>query len=115
MLFYLRAAGGFRQLTETSGAAQQDRFAGGAQLVAIRMAEQLGPERVLLGIPVTRIEQAPSRVTVHAAGVAAAFSSSTAILDAACPGDTVTTPWNFNMPVHIPMSTASGVVLSDTP
>ena len=72
VLFYLRAAGGFRQLTETSGAAQQDRFAGGSQLVAIRMAEQLGPERVLLGVPVTRIEQDPSRVTVHAVGVAAA-------------------------------------------
>ena len=72
VLFYLRAAGGFRQLTETTGAAQQDRFAGGSQLVAIRMAEQLGPERVLLGVPVTRIEQAPSRVTVHAAGVVAA-------------------------------------------
>jgi hypothetical protein len=50
-----------------------------------------------------------------APGVAAAFSTSTAVLDATCPGDTVTTPWNFNMPVHVPMSTASGVVLSDTP
>jgi len=71
VLFYLRAAGGFRQLTETSGAAQQDRFAGGSQLVAIKMAGQLGPERVRLGAPVTRIEQAPSRVTVHAGGVVA--------------------------------------------
>jgi hypothetical protein len=50
-----------------------------------------------------------------APGVAAAFSTSTAVLDAASPGDTMTTPWNFNMPVHVPMSTASGVVLSDTP
>jgi len=50
-----------------------------------------------------------------APGVAAAFATSTAVLDATCPGDTVTTPWNFNMPVHVPMSTASGVVLSDTP
>jgi hypothetical protein len=30
-------------------------------------------------------------------------------------GETITTPWSFNMPVHVPMSTASGVVLSDTP
>src|SRR5215469_15936102 len=72
VLFYLRAAGGFRQLTETAGAAQQDRFAGGSQLIAIRMAEQLGPGSVRLGAPVTRIEQAQSGVTVHAAGVVAA-------------------------------------------
>jgi monoamine oxidase len=72
VLFYLRSAGGFRQLTETSGAAQQDRFDGGAQLIAIRMAEQLGPGTVRLGAPVARIEQAASRVTVHAAGVVAA-------------------------------------------
>jgi hypothetical protein len=50
-----------------------------------------------------------------APGVAAAFTASTAILDATSPGDTITTPWNFNKPVHVPMSTASGVVLSDTP
>jgi hypothetical protein len=50
-----------------------------------------------------------------APGVAAAFATSTAVLDATCPGDTITTPWSFNMPVHIPMLTESGVVLSDTP
>jgi monoamine oxidase len=72
VLFYLRAAGGFRQLTEISGAAQQDRFDGGSQLIAIRLAEQLGPDSVRLGAPVTRIEQGPSLVTVHAAGVVAA-------------------------------------------
>jgi monoamine oxidase len=72
VLFYLRSAGGFRQLTETAGAAQQDRFAGGSQLIAIRMAEELGPGSVRLGVPVTRIEQTPSQVTVHAASLAAA-------------------------------------------
>lgn len=50
-----------------------------------------------------------------APGVAAAFTNSTATLDVTTPGDTITTPWNFNMPVHVPMSTASGVALSDTP
>jgi len=30
-----------------------------------------------------------------APGVAAAFSSKTAVLDATSPGDTITTPWNF--------------------
>jgi len=67
VLFYLRAAGGFRQLTEVAGAAQQDRFAGGSQLLALRMAEQLGPDRVRLGAPVTRIEQEASRVVAHSA------------------------------------------------
>ena len=69
VLFYLRAAGGFHQLTAISGAAQQDRFDGGSQLIAIRLAEHLGPDSVRLGAPVTRIEQGSSRVTVHAAGV----------------------------------------------
>ena len=72
VLFYLRSAGGFRQLTETSGAAQQDRFAGGSQLIAIRMAGQLGAENVRLGAPVTRIGQRASRVTVQAGGLVAA-------------------------------------------
>jgi monoamine oxidase len=71
-LFYLSAAGGFRQLTETSGAAQQDRFAGGSQLIAIRAAEELGADTVRLGEPVSRIEQGPSGVTAFAAGVVAA-------------------------------------------
>jgi hypothetical protein len=50
-----------------------------------------------------------------AAGVAAAFASTAAAFQAVTPGDVVTTPWRFNMPVYIPMSTASGVILSDTP
>jgi len=50
-----------------------------------------------------------------ATGVAAAFVSSAAPVEAVTPGDCITTPWSFNMPVHIPMSTASGVALSDTP
>jgi len=50
-----------------------------------------------------------------APGVAAAFTGSTTVLDATSPGGTVATPWNFNMPVHVPMSIASGVVLGDTP
>lgn len=71
VLFYLRSAGGLRQLSETSGAAQQDRFAGGSQLIAIRLAERLGADRVRLGAPVTRIEQRPGGVTVHANGIVA--------------------------------------------
>ncbi len=71
VLFYLRSAGGFRQLTETSGAAQHGRLAGGAQLIAVRLAEQLGAGSVRLGAPVARIEQGASQVSVHGAGVVA--------------------------------------------
>jgi monoamine oxidase len=89
--FYLRSAGGFRQLTEISRAAQQDRFVGGSQLVAQRLAARLdGSEAaapagaakaetavsagldsavVRLAVPVRRIEHSASRVRVHADGL----------------------------------------------
>jgi hypothetical protein len=49
------------------------------------------------------------------AAFAAAFLDVTTFAASTLAGETMTTPWNFNMPVHVPMSTASGVVLSDTP
>jgi monoamine oxidase len=76
--FYLRSAGGFRQLTEVSDAAQQDRFVGGSQLIAERVAGHLDGAAhasgtdgavVRLGVPVRRIEQSASRVQVHADGL----------------------------------------------
>lgn len=42
VLFYLHSAGGFDALVDTGGGAQDSRFVGGSQLVAIRMAEELG-------------------------------------------------------------------------
>ena len=71
VLFYLRAAGGFRQLTETSGAAQQDRFAGGSQLVAMQDGRAARP-----GAGAARRSGHPDRAgvvagAVHAVGVAA--------------------------------------------
>jgi hypothetical protein len=62
-----------------------------------------------------------------APGVTAAFEAAldnaltavglsiTSFSTSALAGEITTTPWNFNMPVHVPMSIASGVVLSDTP
>ncbi|WP_428483947.1 hypothetical protein [Rhodopila sp.] len=50
-----------------------------------------------------------------APGVEAAFVASAAALGSTTPLDYITTPWRFNIPVHIPMATASGVQLSDTP
>ena len=68
VLFYLASAGGFDALVDTRGGAQDSRFVGGSQLVAIRMAERLG-DRVVLGAPVRRIENGDESVRVEADGV----------------------------------------------
>jgi monoamine oxidase len=68
VLFYIHSAGTLELLFDTEGGAQQDRFVGGSQLLAIRMAEALGEERVVLGAPVRRIGHGPDGVTVHADG-----------------------------------------------
>ena len=66
VLFYIHSAGSLELLFDTEGGAQQDRFVGGSQRIALRMAEELGEERVHLGAPVRRIEHGPDGVTVHA-------------------------------------------------
>jgi monoamine oxidase len=54
-LFYMRSApGGLRDLLSTRGGAQDRRFAGGSQMISLRMAEELG-ERVRLSSPVRRV------------------------------------------------------------
>jgi len=68
VLFYIRSAGGVRRLTDVAGGAQQDRFVGGSQLVAQRLAERLGPA-VRLGHPVRRVAHDRDRVTVTADGL----------------------------------------------
>jgi monoamine oxidase len=64
-LFYIRSApGGLRDLLATRGGAQDRRFAGGSQMISIRMAEELG-DRVRLSSPVRRIsgwERGPARI-----------------------------------------------------
>ena len=70
VLFYIHSAGSLEMLFDTEGGAQQDRFAGGSQLIALRMADELG-ERVILGAPVRRIEHGADGVTVHADGALA--------------------------------------------
>ncbi len=71
VLFYIHSAGSLELLFDTEGGAQQDRFAGGSQLIPIRMAEELGEERLVLGAPVRRIEHGPDGVTVLADGAVA--------------------------------------------
>jgi monoamine oxidase len=69
-LFYIAASGNeqnvgtFERNFNTRMGAQQDRFDGGTQLVAIRVAERLGKKRVLLKQPVRRILQERHGVTV---------------------------------------------------
>lgn len=65
-LFYARAAGSFDALISTENGAQQDHVVGGAQMLAIRMAEQL-PGQVHLGSPVRRIEHSDRSVRVTTA------------------------------------------------
>lgn len=68
-LFYIASSGNasnpgtFQRTFDTRGGAQQWRFVGGSQLVAIRAAHALG-SRVVLNSPVRRIEQSKGGVTV---------------------------------------------------
>jgi monoamine oxidase len=68
-LFYIASSGNekhpgtFERNFDTRGGAQQWRFFGGSQLIALKMARQLG-SRVILNSPVRRIEQGKDGVTV---------------------------------------------------
>jgi monoamine oxidase len=54
-LFYIATGGGLDSLIRTDGGYQQDRFVGGSQEVALRLAADLG-DRVRLSSPVRRID-----------------------------------------------------------
>ena len=65
VLHYLRSAGGILPVILNDGGAQDQRIEGGSQVISERMAADLG-ERVLLGVPVLRVEdKAPERVRVE--------------------------------------------------
>jgi monoamine oxidase len=53
---YIKAGGGLGRMLDVEGGAQQDRFPGGTQQIALRMAEDLG-ERVVLNAVVHSIER----------------------------------------------------------
>jgi monoamine oxidase len=67
-LFYIASSGDeqnpgtFERNFDTRGGAQQQRFVGGSQTIALELAAQLG-SRVVLSAPVRRIEQGSSGVT----------------------------------------------------
>ncbi len=68
-LFYIAASGDpthpgtFQRNFNTRGGAQADRLVGGSQLLAIKLARQLG-DRVVLSSPVRRIIQGPAGASV---------------------------------------------------
>ena len=66
VLFYTHSAGGFDALISTGGGAQQDRFVGGSQRVALAVADALGDARLALGAPVRRIAHDGGGVRVTA-------------------------------------------------
>ncbi len=69
MLFYIASSGNeknpgtFERNFDTRGGAQQNRFIGGSQTIALKIAKQLGT-RVQLSTPVRRIIQGNGSVTV---------------------------------------------------
>ena len=68
VLFYIHSAGSLQRLFDTENGAQQDHFVGGSQRVALRMAEQLGEQRLVRNAPVRRIRHGDDGVTVEADG-----------------------------------------------
>ena len=60
-LFYLHAGGGLMNLARTTGGAQERRFAGGAQQLALRLADELG-SRLHLSSPVVAVEHGDTGV-----------------------------------------------------
>lgn len=66
VLFYIHSAGGFDALIGTDGGAQERRFHGGSQEVAVRLAARLGEDVVVLRAPVRRINHGPDGVELSA-------------------------------------------------
>jgi monoamine oxidase len=64
VLFYIHSSGGIESLIATSGGAQDRRFQGGAQQVALTVAKELGA-RVLLNQPVHTIIQHQQGVEIR--------------------------------------------------
>lgn len=60
VLFYMHSGGSFNSLVGTRGGAQQDRFHGGSQRIALLMAAELTEGQLCLNTPVRRIERVDS-------------------------------------------------------
>ncbi|MDP8955941.1 MAG: FAD-dependent oxidoreductase [Actinomycetota bacterium] len=73
-LFYAHSGGSVQKLIGVKDCAQQDRFVGGSQLLAIEMARGLG-DSVRLRTPVRRIRQTDGGVTVEGDGTSVSGGS----------------------------------------
>ena len=67
-LFYSHSGGLLDSLFNVENGAQERRFVGGSQVIAIRLAERLGSDVVRLGAPVRRIRQDRAAVVVEGDG-----------------------------------------------
>ena len=67
LLYYSKGTGGFRALTTVSGGVQENRFRGGSQSIAIRLAKAVGPDTYFRAV-VRRIEQRRDSVIVSGPG-----------------------------------------------
>jgi monoamine oxidase len=67
-LYLIRSANGLNHLLATEGGYQQDHITGGAQLIATRVAAELG-DAVVLGAPVRAVVQDSTGVTARADGI----------------------------------------------
>ena len=67
-LFYTASAGGIGRLIGTQDGAQQARFVGGSQRIALAMATALGPDVVRLSTPVRSIAHGEAGAIVNADG-----------------------------------------------
>ncbi|MGI9009069.1 MAG: flavin monoamine oxidase family protein [Streptosporangiaceae bacterium] len=67
VLFYSHSGGSLQKLIDTTGGAQQDRFAGGSAAIAERLASRLGAGMIRLNAPVSKISVAGGAVTAGTA------------------------------------------------
>ncbi|WP_280832617.1 flavin monoamine oxidase family protein [Mycolicibacterium frederiksbergense] len=94
-LFYVASAGGYEQLMETEGCAQERRFVRGAQSVALAMADHLG-DLVHLNTRVTGIHQSDTGVQVE---TERGTVSASRVIVAASPGAAVRINFTPALPV----------------
>ncbi|MDV3125834.1 FAD-dependent oxidoreductase [Mycobacterium sp. 21AC1] len=93
-LFYVASAGGYEQLMETAGCAQDRRFVRGAQSVALAIAEHLG-DRVHVNAPVRQVDQTGAGVQIRTdRGTVSAHR----VVVAAAPGAAVRISFNPPLP-----------------
>ncbi|XP_072013001.1 amine oxidase [flavin-containing] B-like [Amphiura filiformis] len=66
-LWYIKCGGGFERFASNKDGGQERKFIGGSMQISEKIAEKLGKDCVLLGNPVTRLEQTDELVSVTVA------------------------------------------------